>query len=159
MARVTYTGANGESPPLNELEREKLAGQRLANTIAETKLRRLREETLERREVQFVFETTMLVLRRELMRWPSLAVRLPELLRSELTHAQFHAIAMSLDGFIRAELSKVRVSLEKTLASPREVIAELTGEDEPTPEDVDEAIRKKNRANAKRRAVRRKAKP
>jgi hypothetical protein len=64
---------------------------------------------------------------------------------------------MSLDGFVRSELGKVRASLEKTLASPREVIAELTGADEPTPEDVDEAARKKAAVNKKRRA-RRKAK-
>ena len=55
MSRVHYVGANGEEPPLTELEQEKLKGQQLANEIAQTKLRQVHEEVLERREVKFVF--------------------------------------------------------------------------------------------------------
>ena len=76
MSRVHYVGANanGAEPPLTELEREKLKGQRLANEIAQTKLRRLHEEVLEKREVKFVTETMSIVLRQELMRAPAQAV-------------------------------------------------------------------------------------
>jgi hypothetical protein len=158
MARITYTGANGEQPPLSELEKEKLQGQRLANDIARTKLRRLHEEILERREVKFVFDTTLIVLRREMMRWPSLVVREPEL--RSLSHEQIFAIRMSADKFIRAELNKATDTLEKALRSPRAVIAEMTGEEEPSQKEVDAAGRKRARTNAKRRERRKaKAKP
>jgi hypothetical protein len=159
MARITYTGANGEQPPLSELEKEKLKGQRLANDIARTKLRRLHEEILERREVKFVFDTTLIVLRQELMRWPSLVVREPEL--RSLSHEQIFAIRMSADKFIRAELDKATDSLEKALRSPREAIAELVGEEEqPSQKEIDAAARKRARTNAKRRERRKaKAKP
>ena len=74
MARVHYVSANGEEPPLTELEQEKLRGQQLANEIAQTKLRRLHEEILEKKEVKFVTETMSIVLRQELMRAPAQAV-------------------------------------------------------------------------------------
>ena len=63
MSRAHYVGANGEEPPLTELEEAKLKGQRLANDISQTKLRRLRSEVLEKREVKFVNETMSVVLR------------------------------------------------------------------------------------------------
>lgn len=75
MARVRYVGANGAEPPLTELEKEKLKGQQLANEISQTRLRRLRHDLLEKREVKFVIETMAVVLRQELMRAPSQAVR------------------------------------------------------------------------------------
>jgi hypothetical protein len=156
MARIRYTGSNGEEPPLTELEREKLRGQQIANEIAQTKLRRLHEEILERREVKWVYETTMIILRQEMMRWPSLAVRAPELLHL-LSHEQLHAVRMSFDQFIRAELVKARGTLEKALRSPREVIAEFVGAEEPSQKEVDAMERKKARANARRRVSRSKA--
>jgi hypothetical protein len=95
MARIRYTGANGEEPPLSELEREKLKGQRLANEISQTRLKRLRGEVKETHEVKFVYDTTLLVIQQAMRRWPSLVVRVPEL--RALSHEQIFAIRMSLD--------------------------------------------------------------
>lgn len=151
MARIRYTGANGEEPPLTELEKEKLKGQQLANEIAQTKLRRLRHDLLEKREVRFVVETMAVVLRQELMRLPSLV--LAELRGMRLGHEQLFAIRMSADKTVRGALEKASVTLERAL-NPREAIAELVGEEGPSQKEIDAAARKKARANAKRRAVR-----
>jgi hypothetical protein len=90
MSRVHYVGANGEEPPLTELEQEKLKGQRLANEISQTKLRKLRQDLLEKREVKFVAETMAIVLRQELMRLPSLVVG--DLRGLRLSHEQLFTI-------------------------------------------------------------------
>jgi hypothetical protein len=156
MARVRYVGANGAEPPLTELEKEKLKGQQLANEISQTRLRRLRHDLLEKREVKFVIETMAVVLRQELMRAPSQAVR--DLSGLHLSHEVLHSIRMSLDKTIRTALDKATDTLERAL-NPREAIAELVGEERPSEKDLDAAARKKARANAKRRAVRRKAAP
>jgi hypothetical protein len=142
---------------LSELEREKLEGQRLANEISQTKLRRLREEVKETREVKFVYDHTLTVLRQKMLRWPGLAVREPELLRL-MDHVQLHAVRMAFDKFIRARLDEVADAFTKGLWSPGAVIREITGEVEPSQKDLDAAARKKSRANAKRRE-RRKVKP
>ena len=155
MSRVHYVGANGEEPPLTELEKEKLKGQRLANDIAQTKLRRLCQDLLERREVKFVNETMAVVLRQELMRAPSQAVI--DLRDFRLTHEILFAIKMSVDKTIRAALDRATDTLEKAL-NPKKVIAELVGEErQPSQKDIDAAARKKARVNAKRRTERRKA--
>ena len=154
MSRVHYVSANGEEPPLTELEREKLKGQQIANDIAQTKLRRLHEDLLERREVKFVIETMAVVLRQELMRLPSQAVA--DLHGLHLTHEQLFSIRMSLDKTVRSALDKAAATLERAL-NPRAAIAELVGEERPSQKDLDAAARKKARVNAKRRAVRRKA--
>jgi phage terminase small subunit len=139
--------------PLTELEEEKLKGQRLANEIAQTKLRRLHEEVLEKREVKFVTETMAVVLRQELMRLPSDVVR--DLRSLHLSHEQVFSIRMSVDKTVRSALAKAAATLERAL-SPREAIAELVGEErQPSQKDIDAAARKKARVNAKRR-VRRK---
>ena len=153
MARIHYVGANGASLPLSELEREKLKGQQIANDIAETRLRRIHEEVLEKREVKFVVETMSIVLRQELMRAPAQAIT--DLRGQNLTHDQLHAIKMSLDKTVRTALGNADDTLTKAL-NAREAYAELTGQREPSPKAVAAAKRKKERANAKRR-VRRKA--
>jgi hypothetical protein len=152
MSRVHYVGANGAEPPLSELEKEKLKGQQLANEIAQTKLRRIREDLLERSEVRFVNETMSVVLRQELMRIPSQVVS--DLRGLHLSHEQLFVIRMSVDKTVRSALDKAATTLERAL-NPRDVIAELVGEKEPSKKDIDAAARKKARANAKRR-VRRK---
>jgi hypothetical protein len=148
MSRVHYVGANGEEPPLTELEKEKLKGQQLANDISQTKLKRLRGDLLERREVAFVIDTMAVVLRQELMRAPSLAVREPEL--RSLSHEQLHAIRMSVDKTVRSVLNKASETLGKAL-SPREAIAEMVGDEQASQKEIDAAARKKARTNAKRR--------
>jgi vacuolar-type H+-ATPase subunit H len=85
------------------------------------------------------------------MRLPSLVVREPGLRRGGLSHEQLHAIRMSADKFVRSVLEKAADTLEKALSSPREVIAEIVGEEEPSQKDIDAAARKKARVNAKRR--------
>jgi hypothetical protein len=154
MSRVHYVGANGEEPPLTELEKEKLKGQRLANDIARTKLRRLCDDLLEKREVKFVTETVAVVLRQELMRLPSDVVR--DLHSLRLSYEQLFSIRMSADKTVRSALAKAADTLERAL-NPREAIAELVGEERPSQKDLDAAARKKARVNAKRRAGRRKA--
>jgi hypothetical protein len=151
MSRVHYVGANGEEPPLTELEKEKLKGQQLANDIAQTKLRRLRDELLERREVKFVNETMAVVLRQELMRLPSQVVR--DLRGAGLSHELLFSIRRSVDKTVRSALNTATDTLEKAL-HPREAIAELVGEERPSQKEIDAAARKKARANAKRRVVR-----
>jgi hypothetical protein len=157
MSRVHYVGANGEEPPLTELEKEKLKGQRLANDISATRLKRLRGDLLEKREVKFVTDTMAVVARQELMRLPSLVVREREL--RGLSHEQLFAIRMSVDKTVRSVLDKASGTLEGAL-NPRAAIAEIVGEEEqaPSQKDIDAAARKKARANAKRRE-RRGAKP
>ena len=156
MSRVHYVGANanGAEPPLTELEEEKLKGQRLANEIAETKLRRLHEEVLEKSEVKLVFETTLLVIRQETMRGPSQAIT--DLRGLNLSRDALFAIKMSLDRTNRSMLDKAEVSLRRALRNPREVYNEMVGIEAPSEKAVKAAARKKERGNAKR-AVRRKA--
>jgi hypothetical protein len=155
MSRVHYVGANGEEPPLTELEQEKLKGQRLANEISQTKLRKLRQDLLEKREVKFVAETMAIVLRQELMRLPSLVVG--DLRGLRLSHEQLFTIRTSVDKTVRCALDKAADTLERAL-NPRDVIAELVGEERrPSQKDIDAAARKKARVNAKRRAVRKAA--
>ena len=150
MARIHYVSANGEEPPLTELEKEKLKGQQIANAVSQLKLRRIREEVIEKREVKFVNETMAVVLRQELMRAPSQAVR--DLHSLHLGHEVLFTIRMSLDKTVRSALAKAAATLEKAL-NPREAIAELVGEERrPSQKDLDAAARKK-----KRRAMRRKA--
>ena len=149
--RVHYVGANGEEPPLSELEREKLKGQQIANDIAETKLRRIHEEVLEKREVRFVVETMSIVLRQELMRLPSQVIT--DLRSFNLQHDQLHAIKTSLGKTVRAALGNASDTLRKAL-SARAAYAELTGRREPSQKAVAAARRKKARANTRRRAVR-----
>jgi hypothetical protein len=154
MSRVRYVGSSGQEPPLNELEKEKLKGQQLNNEISQTKLRRLHEEVLDRREASFVFDTVMIIIRQELMRAPSLAVREPELLRS-LSPEQLHAVRMSVDRTVRSALNQAADLAEKFTKSPKKVIAELAGAEEPSQKEVDAARRKKARKNARRRVIRR----
>ena len=150
MSRVRYVGANGAEPPLTELEKEKLKGQQLANAISQLKLRRSREEVLERREVKFVNETMTIVLRQELMRAPSQAVR--DLHGLRLSHEVLHSIRMSLDKTIRAALARAAETGEKAL-SPRKFIAEFVGEEQPSQKDLDAAARKKAKRAARRKAA------
>ena len=113
MARIHYVGANGAELPLSELEKEKLKGQQLANDIAQTKLRRLHEEVLEKSEVRLVNETTIIVLRQELMRAPSQAVT--DLRGFNLSRELLFTIRMSLDKTVRSLLDKAEVSLRRAL--------------------------------------------
>ena len=140
MARVHYVGANGEEPPLTELEQEKLKGQQIANDISQTKLRRLRAVLLEKREVKFVTETMAVVLRQELMRLPSQAVA--DLRGQSLTHEQLFSIRMSVDKTVRSALAKAADTLRRAL-NPREAMAELVGEEHPSQKDLDAAARKR----------------
>ena len=50
-----------EEPPLTALEKEKLKGQQLANEISQTRLRKLCQDLLEKREVRFVIAPKLLV--------------------------------------------------------------------------------------------------
>jgi hypothetical protein len=152
MARIRYVG-NGAEPPLSELEREKLKGQQLNNEISETKLRRIREEVLDRREANFVFDTVMIIIRQELMRAPSLAVR--SLHGLHLSHEVLHAVRMSVDKTVRSVLNQAADLAEKFTKTPRKAMAELTGAEEPSQKEVDAAQRKKARKNARRRVIRR----
>jgi hypothetical protein len=152
MARIRYTGANGEEPPLTELEQEKLQGQRITNRISETRLKRLRGDVLEKREVVFVISNAMVILRQALMRLPALVVRAQEL--RDLTHEQRHAIRMSLDKAIRTALGEASEALGKA-GNPREAIAEIVGEAQPSQKDIDAMAMKKARTNARRRELRR----
>ena len=87
------------------------------------------------------------------MRAPSQAIA--DLRGLHLSHEQLFLIRMSLDKTIRSALDKATDTLERAL-NPREVIAELVGEErQPSQKDIDAAARKKARVNAKRR-VRRK---
>ena len=152
MARIHYVGANGAELPLSELEKEKLKGQQLANDIAETKLRRLHEEVLEKSEVRLVNETTIIVLRQELMRAPAQAVT--DLRGFNLSRELLFTIRMSLDKTVRSLLDKAEVSLRRALNSPRDAFAEMVGVEQPSKKVIDKAARKKTRVNARRRAVR-----
>lgn len=153
MARHYYVGAHGAEPPLTELEKEKLKGQQIANDIAQTKLRALHQDLLERREVKFVVETMAIVLRQDLMRLPSLAVK--DLRSLRLSHEQLFAIRMSADKTVREALTKASANLMSAL-NPRKAIAEFVGEKErPSQKEIDAAARKKARANARRRELRR----
>ena len=155
MSRVHYVGANGAEPPLTELEKEKLKGQQLANDISQTRLRKLRQDLLEKREVQFVVSTAAIVLRQELMRLPSLVAG--DLRSLHLSHEQLFSIRTSVDRTVRSALSKAADTLERAL-TPRDLIAELVGEEkEPSQKEIDAAARKKARSNAKRAVRRRKA--
>ena len=151
MARIRYIG-NGAEPPLNELEKEKLKGKQLNNEISETKLRRIREEVLEKREVAFVLETMLIVLRQELMRAPSMAIK--DLRDLHLGQEVLFAVRMSVDKVVRSVLQAAADTAQKAL-SPKKVIAELTGAEEPSQKEVDAAQRKKARKNARRRVIRR----
>lgn len=156
MSRVHYVSANGQEPPLTELEEEKLKGQRLANEIAETKLRRLHEEVLEKREVKFVVDTMAIVLQQQIMRrTPNQVVT--DLRGMNLSHEVLHTIKMSVDKTLRAELDRASTAAEKAL-NAREAYAELTGQREPSEKAVDKAKRKKARVNARRRVLRKVAK-
>ena len=153
MARHYYVGANGAEPPLTELEKEKLKGQQIANDIAQTKLRTLHQDLLERREVRFVVETMAIVLRQDLMRLPSLVVK--DLRSLRLSHEVLFAIRMSVDKTVREALTKASAKVMSAL-NPRKAIAEFVGEKErPSQKEIDAMERKKARANARRREVRR----
>jgi hypothetical protein len=148
MSRVHYVGKNGEPPPLTELEREKLKGQQLANDISQTRLARLRRDLLERREVVFVVENALVILRQQVMRLPSLVCG--ELRRSSLSREQLFAIRMSMDNAAREFLSEVVAALGKA-GDPQEAIAEIVDEPQPSQKEIDAAARRKARTNTKRR--------
>jgi hypothetical protein len=149
MSRVRYVPANGKEPPLTALELEKLKGQQLANDISQTRLKRLRGDSLERREVKFVTDTMAVVLQQELMRLPSLVVK--DLRRVvELSREQLFSIRQSVDATVRCALEKASDTLATAL-SPREAIAELVGDEQPSQGEIDQAARRKARTNAKRR--------
>jgi hypothetical protein len=151
MARIRYVSANGEEPPLTELELEKLKGQQIANAISQTKLRQIQRDLLEKREVKFVVDTKLVVLRQELMRAPSQAI--VDLRSLHLSHEQLFSIRTSMDKTVRAALNTATDTLERAL-NPREFIAELVGEEPPSKKDIDAAVRKKAGVNAARRAKR-----
>ena len=106
---------------------------------------------LEKREVKYVVETALVVLRQELMRLPSQAIT--DLRSFNLPHDQLHAIRTSADKTVRNALGNAVVTLKKAL-SARTAYMELTGQREPSPKAVAAARRKKERANANRSARR-----
>jgi hypothetical protein len=106
---------------------------------------------LERREVQFVNETMSIVLRQEVMRAPSQAIR--DLRGFNLSHDVLFSIRTSLDKTIRTALNKAADTLGRALR-PREFISEFVGEQLPSQKEIDAMERKKARANARRRVVR-----
>ncbi|MGA7214789.1 MAG: hypothetical protein WBX20_11305 [Terrimicrobiaceae bacterium] len=106
---------------------------------------------LEKREVKYVVETALVVLRQELMRLPSQAIT--DLRSFNLPHDQLHAIRTSADKTVRNALGNAVVTLKKAL-SARTAYMELTGQREPSQKAVAAARRKKERANANRSARR-----
>jgi hypothetical protein len=139
--------------------KQKADGQQILKGIARTKLKKLRGDLLDRREVEFVVGNAIATLRPHLLRLPLLIAS--EL--RELSHDQLHAIRMRVERAVDSFLEEASESLGKAI-DPRAAIAELEAEDnvgqdsaEVTRGKEDALARKRVIANEKRRAKRRKA--
>ena len=140
------------SPKPSGLERKKETHQEILNEISSLRLKKLRGELVDKREVEFVVSTAIITLRAQLLRLPLLVVA--EL--RELNHDQLHAIRMRAERAVHAFLEETSEALIKAI-DPRSAIAELEEEDsngEVTRAKQDALARKRSLANAKRRAKR-----
>jgi hypothetical protein len=153
MARIRYTGANGEEPPPTELEQAKLAGQQIANTIAEAKLARLRGDSLDKRAVIFFVENALTIQREQAMRFPVLMVReLRALLAPDLSHEHCFVIRGFIDEICREWIDEFRANLALAkIADPSAAMRELAGVEPPSQQEIDRAAQRKARTNTKRR--------
>jgi hypothetical protein len=153
MAELRYFGKNNDRPDPDaaRLQAAKAREREAIATLRETELARKREELIDKKIVEFLVADTIVKLRQGLMRAPAQAIT--DLRSFNLPHDQLHAIKMSLDKTFRAELGKAEDALNKVPA-PRAAYAEIVGEREPSQKAVVAAARKKARANARRRAMR-----
>jgi hypothetical protein len=126
MATIRYVGKNGQAPKPSALERKKETHQEILNEISAIRLKKLRGELVDKREVEFVVSNAIITLRAQLLRLPLLVVA--EL--RELSHDQLHAIRMRTERAVHAFLEETSAALSKAV-DPRSAIAEL-GENDRT---------------------------
>jgi hypothetical protein len=156
MATIRYVGRDGQAPKPSALERKKETHQEILNEISSLRLKKLRGELVDKREVDFVVSTAIITLRAQLLRLPLLVVS--EL--RELSHDQLHGIRMRTERAVHAFLEEACAALSKAV-DPRSAIAELEENEsngEVSRAKQDALARKRSVANQKRRAKRRKAK-
>jgi hypothetical protein len=142
MARIDYFGKNGNP----EIEAEKIEGLRIANMISRAKLARIEGEVVAKREVQFVISHALATLRERIL-------RLPAMIAAELRgfdHPRVHGVRTRVDDMVRRSLDESAETLAHAV-SAKDFFAELIAEEQ-TKEQIAIAERKRDAANAKRRA-------
>jgi hypothetical protein len=152
MATIRYVGRDGHAPKPSGLEQKKETHHEILNEISSLRLKKLRGELIEKREVEFVVSNAIITLRAQLLRLPLLVVA--EL--RELSHDQLHAIRVRTERAVHAFLEETSAALSRAV-EPRSAIAELEEQDsngEVTRAKQDALARKRSLANQKRLAKR-----
>ena len=148
MAHVSYIGRNGGGN--GDLEAAKTEALQLANELTRAKLRKLQGELVEKREVTFVLGHALATLREQIL-------RVPQLVAAELRgleHIQAHTIRMRVDESIRRSLNETAETLCQAV-NAKDFFAALDADNvAETAEAKDARERKRDAANAKRRAKR-----
>ena len=148
MAQLNYVG--GKDPEIVAAKAENL---KLANEIARTRLLAIRKDLLDRRQVRFVVQNALVVLRDNLLRLPGI---LAGNLRG-LEPGVAHGIRQEIERRVRVFLHETTEALQKSV-DPESVIADLESDGQQDPEvvqrEADAAALERNRANAKRREKR-----
>ena len=134
------------------MEEAKTEALKLQNELSRVNLEKLRGDLLERREVIFVVEHTLVVLRQRILGLPALVCA--EL--RELDHNQLYAIRRKVEGVVDDALTQAADTLVQAV-QPGGFIARMNAEeDRPVIEDtIDARDRKRAAVNARRRAKRR----
>lgn len=117
MAKLAYHGKNGD--PV--LDRERIENLRLQNEINRSKLRKLNGDVVDKREVTFMLEQTLALLRTQILTVPQLV---SAELRGSLDNTQAHAIRMRVEKAIHGFLEQLAENMERAIRSD-EFIAEL----------------------------------
>jgi len=116
VGNVSYLGVgggkNGSNPAMEEAKTEAL---KLQNELSRVKLEKLRGDLLERREVIFVVEHTLVVLRQRILGLPALVCA--EL--RELDHNQLYAIRRKVEGVVDDALTQAADTL---VQAPRKIV-------------------------------------
>jgi hypothetical protein len=151
VGNVSYLGVgggkNGSNPAMEEAKTEAL---KLQNELSRVKLEKLRGDLLEKREVIFLVEHTLVVLRQRILGLPALVCA--EL--RELDHNQLYAVRRKVEGVVDDALTQAADTLVQAV-QPGGFIARMNAEEDgPVIEDtIDARDCKRAAVNAKRRAV------
>jgi hypothetical protein len=114
MANLHYVPANGKVPEPTLWEQRKADGQEIQNEILRTRLKKLRGELVERREVEFVIGMAMAALREQILRLPLLVAA--EL--RELSSDRVFAIRTRIEHGVHNFLEEASETLCKAVDEP-----------------------------------------
>jgi hypothetical protein len=152
VGSVAYIGRNGSGN--TDLEAAKTEALQLANEVTRAKLRKLHGDLVERKEVQYVIAHALTTLRERIL-------HVPQIVSADLRgleHAQVHAIRMRVDESVRRWLEELAETLARAVHGEDFFAAMDADNNAETDAAKDARERKRDLANAKRRAKRNAAK-